>query len=257
MAVKLKTEADINKLAEGGAILARILDELVAATVVGAVPLELDRLAQARIKEAGCEPSFLNYAPAGHPPFPAALCVSINAGVVHGLPGKKKLAADDLVGLDLGLIYQGKYYLDSARTVIVGRGSSQAARLLAVTEKSLELGIKAALPGNSLGDIGYAIQSYVEGQGYQVVRELVGHGVGFAVHEPPQVPNYGQAGTGETIKLGLVIAIEPMVTSGDPSIITGRDNWTVEIKSGELAAHSEHTVAITKDGPLILTESQG
>jgi methionyl aminopeptidase len=252
--IRLKTLEDINHLAKGGKLLATILDYLEREAVVGAVPTELDALAQQLIKEAGCVPSFLDYAPGNHPPFPAALCVSINEAVVHGLPGSSSLQEGDVVGLDLGLIYQKKYYLDSARTVIVGKSSREAQELVAATKKALELGIAAAQLGATTGDIGAAVQQYLEGQGYGVIRELVGHGVGFAVHEEPKVPNFGKAGSGPRLEEGLVIAIEPMVSIGDPAIVTGSDGWSVSIKSGNLSAHQEHTVAITSLGPRILTD---
>ena len=256
MGIKLKSPEDIERLAEGGAILARILDELEERAVVGAIPQELDQLAQQRIKEAGCTPAFLNYAPGNHEPFPAALCLSVNAGIVHGLPGDTPLADGDLVGLDLGLVYQDAYYLDSARSKVVGTGSPETNELIAVTKKSLELGIGQAVPGSTTGDIGHAVQQYVEGEGFSVITQLVGHGVGFEVHEPPQVPNYGRPGTGDTLEEGLVIAIEPMVTTGDPAVTTGDDGWTVAVASGAVGAHQEHTVAVTAAGPRILTQSK-
>lgn len=251
--IKLKTTQDIEHLASGGAILARILDALEKEAVPGAVPTKLDELSQQLIKGAGCVPSFLNYSPGGHDPFPAALCVSVNEAIVHGLPSSIPFQEGDVVGLDLGLIYQKKYYLDSARTVIVGKGSREAQDLVAATKKALELGIAAAQPGATIGDIGAAVQQYLESRGYGVIRELVGHGVGFAVHEEPKVPNFGTPGSGTRLEEGLVIAIEPMVSIGDPAVITGSDGWSVIMKSGNLSAHQEHTVAVTASGPRILT----
>jgi methionyl aminopeptidase len=251
--IRLKSQQDIERLAEGGKILAEVLDELVDSTKVGTIPRELDKLARQLIKKRKCVPSFLNYAPGGYKPFPAALCVSVNDVVVHGLPGAKPLRDGDLVGLDIGLIYQNKYFLDSARSVGVGKINSTTKKLLKVTQRSLRQGIEAAVLGNRVGDISHAVQTYVEGNGFQVVRQLVGHGVGFAVHEPPQVPNFGVAGRGEVLNEGLVIAIEPMVTIGDPTVETGGDGWSVMVKTGNLTAHFEHTIAITKDGPRVLT----
>ena len=252
--IRLKTAADVERLAEGGKILAQVLDKVIAAAVPGAVPTELDRLAQKLILDADCVPSFLNYAPGGHDPFPAALCVSVNEAVVHGLPNSTPLKEGDVVGLDLGLVYQRKYFLDSARTAIVGQGSKEAQQLVAATKKSLDIGIAAAQVGNTTGDIGAAIQEYLEGEGYGIIRQLVGHGVGFAVHEEPKVPNFGRPGTGIKLTEGLVIAIEPMVSIGEPDVTTASDGWTVIVKTGNLTAHEEHTVAITKSGPRILTK---
>lgn len=252
--IRLKTERDIQALAAGGVVLANILDELVSRAVPGVLPVDLNEHAMQRLKENHCTPSFLNYAPRqSDTPFPAALCVSVNDAVVHGLPNRVPLREGDVVGLDLGLIYEEKYYLDSARTVGVGAITAEAQRLLQVTREALGRGIAAAVPGNRVGDIGAAIQAYVEGKGYTVVRQLVGHGVGFAVHEDPPVPNFGKVDTGPLLEPGLVIAIEPMVTKGDPTITTSADNWTVVISSGELSAHEEHTIAILANGPKILT----
>jgi methionyl aminopeptidase len=254
--IELKSKEDIEELKVGGKILAKILDQLSAMVQPEVATSELDLLARKLIKEAECEPAFLNYSPGGSRPYPAALCVSVNDAVVHGLPGKKKLKEGDLVGLDLGLIYRGKYYLDSARSVAVGVGSAYVKQLIAVTYESLSRGIEAAQPGGHVGDIGEAVQRYVEGQGFEVVRQLVGHGVGFAVHEEPQVPNFGKRGQGIKMEPGLVIAIEPMVTKGDPMVGTASDGWSVIIETGEWAAHAEHTIAITENGPVILTLSE-
>jgi len=253
--IKLKSAEDIEKLAAGGVILAGILDELEKKAEVGAVPKDLDQLSQDLIKQAGCVPAFLNYAPGKHKPFPAALCVSVNQAVVHGLPSNIPLADGDVVGIDLGLIYEDKYYLDSARTVAVGEVSEEAKELMAVTEKALKIGIEQAQVGKTTGDIGAAIQEYVEGRGFEVVRVLVGHGVGFDVHEDPKVPNFGTAGEGERLEEGLVIAIEPMVTIGSADIKQASDGWTIETTGGGLAAHEEHTVAITASGSRVLTTS--
>jgi len=252
--VRLKSPTDIKHLAAGGAILADVLDQLSAQTLAGVLPTELDNLARELLATRRCQPAFLNYSPRGQEPFPAALCVSVNDAVVHGFPSDTPFQAGDLVGLDLGLIYMDKYYLDSARTVVVGSATPDNQKLIEITQESLRRGIAAAQLKNTTGDIGAAIQQYVEGEGYSVVRQLVGHGVDFAVHEAPPVPNYGQAGTGHKLKEGLVIAIEPMVTSGDPAITTAPDHWTVCIASGQIAAHFEHTIAITKAGPIILTK---
>ena len=258
--IRLKSPHDIEKLREGGKILAFVHDAIEARISSGVTGIELDELAREEISKQGCKPAFLNYAPHGHEPYPAALCVSVNSAVVHGLPSVEPFRDGDVVGLDLGLIYQRKYYLDSARTLIVGEGSEVAKELTRVTKESLRRGIAAAQVGQRTGDIGYAIQNYVENyeaestrEGFWVVRQLVGHGVGFAVHEEPQVPNFGRPGTGTVLKPGLVIAIEPMVTAGDATVTTGADGWSVVVRSGNLSAHFEHTIAVTDKGPQILT----
>jgi methionyl aminopeptidase len=253
--IKLKGKVDINNLAVAGKILAKILDHLEVAAIPGATGIQLDALSRQLLSQNKCQPAFLNYAPGGHKPFPAALCVSNNSAIVHGLPNDTPLKAGDIVGLDLGLIYQGKYFVDSARTIAVNPINPSSQKMLDVVKHSLALGIAQAKAGNHIGDISHAIQTYVEKQGFSVIRQLVGHGVGFAVHEAPQVPNYGLPDTGELIEEGLVIAIEPMITTGDPTIITSDDGWTVESESGALTAHQEHTIAVTKQGPIVLTSS--
>ena len=253
--IRLKSQFDIEKLAEAGKILAGVLNELEGMVKVGTAGMELERKARRLIADAGCRPAFLNYAPGGHDPFPAALCVSVNSAVVHGIPTEKEFADRDVVGLDLGLVFEDKYFVDSARTAIAGGGSSEERRLVEVTYEALMRGIEQAQPGGKLGDIGEAIQQYVESRGFGVVRELVGHGVGYGVHEEPQVPNFGKAGTGLRMEPGLVIAIEPMVTAGDAAIKTGPDGWAVVAADGGLTAHAEHTVAVTDTGPIILTRA--
>lgn len=250
--LSLKSKEEIALLAEGGKILGAVLQVLSEKTVTGMTGLELDRLAQKLFTEQGVTPSFLGYASKGHPPFPAALCVSVNDTVVHGMPTHIPFKEGDIVKLDLGLVYK-KMYLDSARTVAVGKISHTARQLLDVTHQSLVTGIEAAQVGNTTGHIGQAVQDYVEGQKFGVVRQLVGHGVGHAVHEEPQVPNFGVAGKGTKLVEGLVIAIEPMVTVGDYRVVTDRNGWTVKTADGSLAAHEEDTVAITADGPRVLT----
>lgn len=250
--ISLKTREEIEILAKGGAILATVLEDLEKKVAVGVTGKQLDAFAQEMLAEYKTTPSFLGYGSKGHPPFPAALCVSVNDGVVHGLPNDVPFKKGDVVKLDLGLIYNG-LFLDSAHTVAVGDISAEAKQLLEATRESLELGIRQAVIGNTTGDIGAAIQEFIEGQGFGIVRQLVGHGVGHAVHEEPQVPNYGKPGKGVKLAEGLVIAIEPMVTIGDPAVYTDTDGWTVKTLEKGLAAHEEHTVAITKNGPRILT----
>lgn len=250
--VRPKSPAEIEILSQGGAILASILDELSRETQVGADGVQLDRRARDLIEKYSAQPSFLGYAPPGQPGFPAALCVSVNQAVVHGLPTREPFKEGDIVGLDLGIRYKGMF-LDSARTVPVGTISPKARRLLTATKSALAAGIGAAQVANTVGDIGAAVQRCVEDQGFSVVRQLVGHGVGYAVHEDPKVPNYGVKGRGLKLKAGLVLAIEPMVTVGDPAVTTAQDGWTVITADGGLAAHEEHTVAILPEGPRILT----
>jgi methionyl aminopeptidase len=247
-----KSWPEIELLAQGGAMLAQVLKQLESETKAGVTGKQLDARARELLKELKVEPSFLGYASKGHPPFPAALCVSVNEDVVHGLPNDKPFKDGDVVKLDLGLIYKGMY-LDSAHTVIIGKGSVEARRLLAVTKEAIKIGIEAAQVGNTTGHIGEAVQTYVEEQGFGVVRQLVGHGVGYAVHEEPAVPNFGVAGKGAKLEDGMVIAIEPMVTVGDYNVTTAADGWTVKTVDDSLSAHEEHTVAITGQGPKVLT----
>lgn len=239
-------------LAEGGKILAQILGELSQAAKPGVTSQEIDELARELMKKYGVKSSFLGYESHGHEPYPAVTCVSVNEGVVHGIPGKRKFESGDLVGLDCGIMYEGMF-LDAARTVPIGEVSSKALALLEVTREALRLGIEQARVGNKIGDISEVIQTYIEDHGFGVVTQLVGHGVGYSVHEEPQVPNFGKAGTGPKIEAGLVIAIEPMVTAGRPHVITGQDGWTIETADRRLAAHEENTIAVTKEGPQILT----
>lgn len=242
-------------MAQGGKILADILDKLTEGAKEGVTGRQLDEQARRLARGAGVRPSFLGYAPSGRKPYPAAVCVSVNTAVVHGLPGNILLAEGDVVGIDMGIEYKG-LYLDSARTVGIGKVSRQAEKLMEVTRRALVIAIEKCLLGNTVGDIGAAVQSYVENNGFEVVRALVGHGVGYGVHEEPAVPNYGEPGKGVKLEEGLVIAIEPMVTAGDSEVMTSSDGWTVETKKGGLAAHEEHTVAITPLGPMVLTKSQ-
>jgi methionyl aminopeptidase len=251
--IKLKSEAEIRILREGGKRLAALLRELGLLVKPGVTTYELDQIAQQKIKAQGDKPAFLNYKPRGHKiAFPAALCTSVNEEVVHGLPNHLPLQEGDILTLDLGLIHQG-LYTDSAITVPVGEISKEAALLLERTEESLEAGIKAIRLGGRIGDIGYAIEQYVKPFGYGIVRDLSGHGVGFGVHEDPFVPNFGLKNMGEKIEAGLVIAIEPMLTLGTDDVETLDDGYTVVTADGSLAAHFEHTIAITKNGVEVLT----
>lgn len=248
--IRYKTREDINKLQKAGAILGELLDKLGDLVKPGASTLDLEKFAQKFMEESGVRPLFK-----GHQGYPAVTCISVNEEVVHGIPSPKKiLKTGDVVGVDSGLWLDG-VCVDAARTFPVGSVESEADRLLQVTEEALRRGIQEAFPGNHVGDIGHAIQSYVESQGMSVIRGLVGHGVGFDLWEEPQVPNFGEPGQGLELKEGLVIAIEPMVTLGGWQISTLSDGWTIVTRDGSLAAQFEHTIAITKNGPLILTKN--
>jgi methionyl aminopeptidase len=246
--ILIKSDKEIQLMRRGGRILARILDELEKKTRPGVVTADLNNLAEDLAKKFGAKPSFKSYRN-----YPASLCVSVNSEVVHGLPKKRILREGDIVGLDFGLLYKG-YYTDIARTVGVGKISSLARKLIFVTKKALDLGISQVKPGNHIGDIAFAIQNYVESKGFSVVRDLVGHGVGKKVHEPPQVPNFGKKGTGIKLEKGMTIAIEPMVNVGSHEVKILPDGWTFVTSDGGLSCHFEHTVAVTEDGFEILTK---
>ena len=209
---------------------------------------EIDRIVEAYIREQGGSPAFKGYRG-----FPASICTSVNEAVVHGIPGDLVLQEGDIVGVDIG-VKSGGFYSDAAQTVPVGRISREAERLLAVTRGALYAGISAVVPGHRIGDVSWAIQGFVERAGFSVVRSLVGHGIGRAMHEEPQVPNFGKPGQGPELKPGMALAIEPMVNAGGYEVEVLDDAWTVVTSDGSLSAHFEHTVVITEDGPLILTE---
>jgi methionyl aminopeptidase len=252
--IKLKSKTEIEILRESGRRLAGILADLEKQVKPGVTTAELDALAQQAIKNLGDQPAFLNYKPKGHSrAYPAALCTSVNEEVVHGIPNDLPLKEGDIVTLDLGLIHQG-LYTDSAITVPVGKVSVEAELLLEGTKAAMLEGIKAIKVGGRIGDIGYAIEQFVKPLGYGIVRDLAGHGVGYGVHEDPYVPNYGLKNTGEKIEAGLVIAIEPMLTLGTEETEVLDDGYTVVTADGSLAAHFEHTVAVTEDGADILTK---
>jgi len=240
-------------MAAGGKILAAILQELALAVKPDITTKSLDLLAHDLCKKNKVKPAFLGYVVAGKK-YPASLCVSVNDEVVHGIPSERVLKENDIVGLDMGVIYEG-WNLDSAITVETKneKRKTKNEKLIAVTKKSLELGIAQAKPGNHIGNISHAIQQYVESNGFSVVRDLVGHGIGRKLHEEPAIPNFGKPGEGSELKVGMVIAIEPMVTAGDWHVRLATDGWTYKTKDGFLSAHFEHTVAITKTGPIVLT----
>jgi methionyl aminopeptidase len=245
--VTLKSPREIEIMRASGKVTARVLTGLMKAARPGMTTQELDGLAERGIREAGGIPTFK-----GYNGFRGAICASLNDEVVHGIPGSRVLRDGDLLSIDIGTTLDG-YVSDSAVTIPVGNISQTAQRLLDVTRECLTVGIAQMQRGKHLGDIGAAVQSHAEGHGFGVVRELVGHGVGKAMHEEPQVPNYGEAGAGMELRPGLVLAIEPMITQGGPKVRILKDGWTVVTADGKLAAHFEHTIAVTEDGPQILT----
>jgi len=233
---------------KAGGITAQILEEMVNMAKPGISTGDLDKYAERRIKELGALPAFK-----GYNGFPASVCISLNDEVVHGIPSSKRVLKDgDIVSLDFGVIYQG-WYGDSARTVAVGKVKPEVQKLVDTTRESLYKGIEQCREGNRVFDIGHAVQNYVEGFGFSVVREFVGHGIGRALHEDPQVPNYGPKGKGLLLKVGMVLAIEPMINAGSHEVKVLADGWTAVTVDRSLSAHFEHTVAITPKGPEILT----
>ena len=248
--IQLKSPREIETMQRGGRILAETMALLRREARAGLSTLDLDMLAEEFIRShEGATPSFK-----GLYNVPATLCTSINTEIVHGIPSRKRVLQDgDIVSIDAGVRYQG-YHTDRAITVAIGEVPETARRLLAATEEALWAGIGAARPGNHLGDVGAAIQAVVERAGFSVVRDLVGHGIGVDFHEEPQVPNYGKPKRGTKLVPGLTIAIEPMVNAGGPGTRTLPDRWTVVTTDGSRSAHFEHTVAVTEDGPLVLTE---
>jgi methionyl aminopeptidase len=249
--VTLKNALEIERMRASGRVVAEVLDAIGARIGPGVTTAELDSLAESIIKgHDGARPAFKGYGG-----FPATICASINEEVVHGIPSaSRRLQEGDIVGIDVGVLLDG-YHADAARTFAVGRVSTEAEDLLRITQAALAAGIAAAQPGGHLGDISAAIQRVVETAGFSVVRELVGHGIGQHLHEDPQVPNFGNAGRGLPLDPGLVIAIEPMVNRGDSGVRTLEDAWTIVTADGTLSAHFEHTVAITENGPEVLTRA--
>ena len=247
--IVLKTARELELIRKACIISAEALQVAGEAVRPGVTTWEIDKIAYDYIKKQGAEPNFLHLYD-----FPATACISINDEVIHGIPSKKRVIKEgDIVSIDLGAKVDG-YNGDNAATFAAGKISENAKRLCDVTEKSLYLGIDQALAGNRLGDIGYAVQSFCEENGYGVIREYTGHGVGAKLHEDPSVPNFGTPGRGARLLPGMVIAIEPMITEGSRAIKQLPDGWTVKTKDGKLAAHFEHTIAITSKGPQILTK---
>jgi methionyl aminopeptidase len=243
----LKSKSETEKMAVACRIVAEVLQELVRSLRPGLTTLELDACAERGIRVRGGVPAFKGYRG-----FPNTLCVSLNEQVVHGIPSKRRLRAGDIIGLDLGAKWEG-YYGDAAVTMPVGEIPPETKCLLTIAREALYMGIKEVSPGKHLSDISHAIQRFAEAHGYNVVRAFVGHGIGTALHEEPQVPNFGPPGRGPRLKVGMVLAIEPMVNMGDADVEILDDGWTVITADGQLSAHFEHTVAITEEGPQILT----
>lgn len=250
MAVELKSADEIAVMREAGRIVGQVLAMLVEATRPGVVERELDAIVRREYEARGALPTFLGYG--GDRAYPATVCISINDEIVHGIPGDRVIREGDIVSIDLGATYRG-FVGDSAVTIAVGQVSPEAEQLIRVTEESLWKGIAAARPGNRLGDISAAIQAHAEPFGFGIVREYGGHGIGREMHEEPYVMNYGVANRGMELREGMVLALEPMLTLGDWRTKCDDDRWTVRTADGSLSAHFEHTVAVTKDGPVVLT----
>ena len=250
MSIQLKTPAQVAKLREANLIVNDVLDTLEAAAAPGVSTWELDQIAAKRLKQLKGESAFLGYRG-----YPKVLCTSVNEVIVHGIPRKDVVLKDgDILSIDFGAFKDG-WCGDSARTIPIGKVSPEAKALMEATKASLDAAIAQCVPGRRLGDIGWAVQSLVEAQGYSVVRQFVGHGIGRKMHEEPHVPNYGDAGRGTRLAAGLVVAIEPMVNMGSPEVVIEDDGWTAVTKDGSLSAHFEHSVAITENGPFVLSRA--
>ena len=248
MAIAIKTAQEIEKMRASGVILRQVHKAVGDAVKPGATTMDLERVAEAKIKELGAKAAFK-----GYNDYPACLCTSVNSEVIHGIPSAKRVLQEgDIVSVDCGVILDG-YYSDAAETYPVGRLSPETRKLLDVTKASLERAIGEVKVGGTVGDIGATVQEMCEAEGYGVVRDFVGHGIGKSMHEDPQVPNFGRRGKGTRLKAGMVLAIEPMINAGSADVKVLKDGWTAVTVDGSMSAHFEHTVAVTKDGPLVLT----
>lgn len=248
--VELKSPEEINRIRRGGRILGRVLRQVSASVTPGISTRELDAMARVLIEQAGARPAFL-----GYHNFPNTLCTSVNEEVVHGIPSRRMLEPGDIISLDCGLFLDG-FFVDSAVTVPVGSVDFRVRRLIETTRQALECAIAECRPGKRLGDVGAAIQECVERAGFNVVREYTGHGIGRQLHEPPKILNYGKRDTGTRIQPGMVLALEPMVNMGTWRTDVREDNWTVVTSDGRWSAHFEHTIAVTPEGPQILTQEE-
>jgi methionyl aminopeptidase len=242
-----KNPAEIEQMAAAGAILVKTMNLLAGKIRPGVSTRELDQAAEKFIRSQGAEPAFKGYRG-----FPGSICASPNSMIVHGIPGTYKLGRGDLLSVDIGVVFDG-WVADAARTFAVGTISPVARKLLSVTEESLFLAVGQCRPGNRLGDVSHTIQQHVEAAGLSIVRTLVGHGIGRSMHEDPQIPNYGEPGTGVLLEEGMVLAVEPMVTAGRHAVRVGEDHWAIYSQDGSLAAHFEFTIAVTDAGPRVLT----
>ena len=249
--IEIKSPGEVARMQRASAIVAEILCDLVGLVRPGVTTRDLDEAAAERIARHGARPAFKNYRVGDHV-FPAVLCTSINDEIVHGIPSGRALAEGDIIGLDFGVVHDG-FFADSAVTVPVGRIDERSRRLIDTTSRCLDAAIEQLRPGNRLGDVGAAVQTIAEAEGYGVVRDFVGHGIGRALHEDPQIPNFGTPGRGRALKTGMVLAVEPMINEGTPSVRMLADGWTAVTADGKRSAHFEHTVAITDEGPLVLT----
>jgi methionyl aminopeptidase len=254
--IQLKSKRELEKMRVAGRHVGEILVRLREIAKPGATTADINREALAEIRRRGVGSSFLGYAPGGLPPYPAAICTSVNEEIVHGIPAARELRSGDVLKLDFGVVYQG-FHGDSAVSIPIGEISEEHRGLLEATRASLYAAIEQMVPGNRLGDISNAVQSTAEGAGYSVVRDFVGHGIGRSLHEPPQVPNFGPPGRGPRLKPGMVLAIEPMVNLGTEKVEILDDRWTAVTADRKLSAHFEHSIAITQSGPEILTLVEG
>jgi methionyl aminopeptidase len=248
--INCRSQAELDKMRRSGKVLRQVLDTVRSKVASGISTMDLEHVAEEKIRELGAKPAFKGYYD-----YPCVLCTSVNNEIIHGIPSEKRILKEgDIVSIDCGVVLDG-YYSDSAFTVPVGTSlAPELKKLLDVTEQSLKMAIHEVKLGKTVGDIGAAVQEYVEGNGFSVVREFVGHGIGTRMHEEPQVPNYGTRGHGTRLREGMVLAIEPMVNVGKPGARVLADKWTAVTEDGSYSAHFEHTVAVTRNGPLVLTE---
>lgn len=250
--ILIKSKKEIDYIRESCRIVAETLQILKANVRVGITTLELDRIAEDYILSNNAKPAFKGYSQGGAPDFPGSICASVNEEVVHGIPGSRTLKDGDLISIDIGVLKNG-YFGDAALSVGVGNISDDTKKLMEVTERSLYLGVEQAVEGNRVHDISFAVQQYVESNGFSIVRDLCGHGVGKYLHEEPSIPNFGRKGTGAKLKNGMTLAIEPMVNFGKYDVVTAKDKWTILTADGFPSAHFEHTILINNNKPEILT----